>query len=558
MSASHPASDSVLVVGGEIHTMASQGTAAAVGIEHGRIRAVGAEEDVRRQLRPDVRTIDVGGRHVLPGFIDAHSHPITNAHEELAINFRPVRSIDAMVQLVEQAARSTPPGDVIKGMGLDYRTFPERRLPTRWDLDEATDRHPVIIYCVGGHFVLANTLAMELGGLAEGTPDPRGGHFVRDAGGRMTGLCLDAATSSVVPGVNVGSHGPNLHLHEDVETLAERLAGLYEKYLGFGITTIVDAQVTRLELAAYQHARRTGRLPIRTVCMALSHSLRDIMELGIEAPFGDDQLRLSGIKFYVDGTLNGGTIHFDSCDLLHTQHAEYGFPPSDFWAADELTAAICDANAHHLPVAIHCHGGTAIELALGAIAKASLRGHDDLRNRLEHATFLSDASIRRMAELGVIAVVQPIMLHNYGDWLIGTYAEHAADVQPFRRQLEGGVTVALSGDNILPMDPLKVIQESTLRRTRAGRLISDDQALLPLEALRGYTIEAATAIGMEGDLGTIEPGKLADLIVVDDDLLSVSREAIGDLGIWMTMVGGAVAWSREDVEIRRAGDDVPA
>jgi predicted amidohydrolase YtcJ len=539
-------SSGVLIVGGTVQTMTAQGTASAVGIENGRIRAVGSEAEVRQQLRPDVATIDVDGRHVLPGFIDAHSHPVTNAQQLIALDFRRARSIDDLVSLVEQAAAATAPGDVIKGMGLDYRTFRDGRLPTRWDLDEATDRHPVVIYCVGGHFVLANTPAMERGGVSDGMADPRGGHFVRDAQGRMTGLCLDAATSFVVPGVDVGSHGPNLHIHDDVETLSERLGELYERYLGYGITTIVDAQVTSLELSVYQHARRAGNLPVRTVCMPLSHALRGIKELGLEAPFGDDQLLLSGMKFYVDGTLNGGTVLFDSCDLLHSQRAEYGFPPSVFWDAEQLTAAVCEANAQHLPVAIHCHGGTAIEMALGALERASLNGHDDLRNRLEHASFLSAPSIKRMSQLGVIAVVQPIMLYNYGDWLLTTYDDAASDVQPFRKQLEGGVTVALSGDNILPMDPLKVMQESTLRRTRAGQLISGDQALSPLEALRGYTIEAATAIGMEDDLGSIEAGKLADLIVVDGDLLSSSREDIGGLEIWLTMVGGSVAWSRDN------------
>lgn len=550
MTTEHDPSSGLLLLGGTVQTMTQQGTASAVGIENGRIRAVGSEDEVRRQLRPEVATIDVGGRHVLPGFIDAHSHPVTNAQQVIALDFRSARSIDEMVRLVEQAAGETPPGEVIKGMGLDYRTFRDGRLPTRWDLDEATDRHPVVVYCVGGHFVLANTLAMERGGLSEAIADPRGGHFVRDTHGRMTGLCLDAATSFVVPGVDVGSHGPNLHIHDDVATLSARLGELYERYLGYGITTIVDAQVTSLELSVYQHARRTGNLPIRTVCMPLSHALRSLQELGLEAPFGDDHLRLSGMKFYVDGTLNGGTILFDSCDLQHSQHQEYGFPPSVFWDAEQLTAAVCAANAQHLPVAIHCHGGTAIEMALGALEQASLRGHDDLRNRLEHATFLSEPSIKRMAELGVIAVVQPIMLHNYGDWLLATYDDAASDVQPFQTQLERGVTVALSGDNILPMDPLKVIQESTLRRTRSGQVISDDQALSPLEALRGYTIEAATAIGMADDLGSIEPGKLADLVVVDGDPLSASREAIGNLEVFMTMVGGVVAWTRGDAAMQ--------
>jgi predicted amidohydrolase YtcJ len=525
--------------------MTPRGSAAAVGIEGGRIRAVGSEAEVRQQLRPDADTIDVGGRHVLPGFIDAHSHPVTNAHQEVALDFSSVRSIAQMVALVERAARETPGGEVVKGMGLDYRTFSEGRLPTRWDLDEATDAHPVIIYCVGAHFVLANTLAMEGGGVTHETEDPRGGHFVRDSKGRKTGLCLDAATSAVVPGVHVGSHGPNLHLAADVPTLSARLGELYERYLGYGITTIVDAQVTSLELSVYQHARRAGNLPIRTVCMPLSHALRSVMDLGLEAPFGDDHLRLSGIKFYVDGTLNGGTIHFDACDLQHTQHAEFGFPPSVFWDPDELTRAICEANAHHLPVAIHCHGGTAIETALGALEKASLSGHDGLRNRLEHASFLSADSIARMAQLGVIAVVQPIMLFNYGDWLVRTYSDDAYDVQPFRKEIEGGVTVALSGDNIIPMEPLKVIQESTLRRTRDDKLVSDDQALTPLEALRGYTVEAATAIGMDGELGSLEAGKLADLVVLEGDPLSASRESIGELEVWMTIVGGSVAWSRE-------------
>jgi predicted amidohydrolase YtcJ len=539
----------VVLIGGVVRTMGPEGTAEAIGIENGRIRAVGSVEEVRRALRPDAATIDVGGRHVLPGFIDAHSHPITNAHQELALDFSEVRSIEEMMAVVERAAASTSSGEVIKGMRLDYRTFPDRRLPTRWDLDEATDEHPVIIYCVGGHFVLANSIAMANGGVSEATPDPRGGHYVRDAQGRKTGLCLDAATSGVVPGVDVGSHGPNLHLSEDVEVLVERLAGLYATYLGFGITTIVDAQVTRLELTAYEHARRTGRLSIRTVCMPLSHSLTGIMELGLEAPFGDDRLRLSAVKFYVDGTINGGTILFDSCDLLHSQHSEYGFPPSVFWDGDELAKAVCGANARHLPVAIHCHGGTAIDMALRALEKASLAGHDGLRNRLEHASFLTPSTIRRMASLGVIACVQPIMLLNYGDWLLGMYDVAANEVQPFRDEIEGGVTVALSGDNIIPMDPLTVMQESTLRRTRGQRLISEEQALSPMEALAGYTIEAAKAIGMDDRLGSLEVGKLADLVVVDGDPLSVSRESIADLQVWMTMVDGEIAWSREDVTL---------
>jgi hypothetical protein len=520
--------------------MSQLGVVDSVLVANGLIVAVGDRTSVEASLDGPTLTIDLKQNCVLPGFIDAHSHPVFNAELDVALDLSGALSISDMVEIFATAASTTPAGKWIHGMSLDLENFD--RLPTRWDLDEATSTHPVVAYINGGHFVLANTKTLNERGVNEATPSPRGGHLVRDDRGRITGLFLDAATSLVVPSVDVGCHGPNLHYQSDAGAVTENLIGLYQKFLTTGVTTIVDAQVSSRELGVYQRASSLGGLSIRTVCLALSHQIDELVSLGIRAGFGSDRLAFRGVKFYVDGTINGGTIKDSDADFMRSQTREHGFPPTLFWDQESLIRAVSTTYENGLAVALHCHGDIAIGMALDAVGAARDIVPDGPRPRLEHCSFPSSTQLSRMADLGVICVSQPLMVHNYGDWLLDQYGDFARDVMPLRREIEAGITVALSADNVLPLDPLKVIQRAAERTCKSGRPIGPEQALTIEEGLRAYTADSALTIGLENELGTIEPGKLADLVILEKDPVMQPISEVGSIETVMTIVGGEIVW----------------
>lgn len=545
---------------GHILTMSPEpGAHEAVGFRGDRIAGVGTLDEVRRLLPRDALTLDLNGRFVLPGFIDAHSHPVLNAQTGITAGLEGVASVEQLQKRIQDEVARQVPGEYVQGMNLDHTRFPSSRLPTRWDLDEVSPHNPVLVAIVGGHFTLANSTALRRAGVSEKTADPPGGHFVRDSQGRLTGLCLDAATSAVSPGISVGSHAPNLHPPADLGELATELTALFDRYLRYGITTIVDAQTTRRELGIYQNARRRGGLPIRTVCFAISSQLDEVIELGLEAPFGDEWLRLAGIKFYCDGTMNGETVSFKSPELKAKQSSEYGFPPTLFWDRQGLTQAVASAHTHHLPVAIHCHGDIAIDMALDAVETAIRRnGSESVRHRFEHVSFPTPEAIGRMADLGVVAVVQPIMIRNYGDQLIKRFGPLGAAAQPYESLRSAGVTVAFSGDNISPLDPLSVIRAGAQRVSVSGQAVGAEEALSLENALRAYTVEAATAIGMQDDLGTIDRGKYADVVVLDENPMKLGANQSEATEVAMTIVGGKIQWCAQEwkPDLVRGFDDV--
>ena len=252
--------------------------------------------------------VDLGGRVVVPGFIDAHNHYLATAEALTSVDLRypGVASVADLVDAITVQADPGRPLDPRVRHGL--RQVPRPPFPTRWDLDRATGDHPVIAYHVSGHYALVNSAALAHRGIDDNVANPAGGEFVRDADGRLTGLCLDAATSLILPvAVNVGSHGPNFHTEAPLEELAGRLDAAGRAYHAAGLTTVCDPQVTNRELRAYRAALAAHTLHVRVVCMPLSHSLADYRAIGLARPFGSENLRLGGMKFYADGSLIGGT-----------------------------------------------------------------------------------------------------------------------------------------------------------------------------------------------------------------------------------------------------------
>jgi predicted amidohydrolase YtcJ len=519
-------------------------TADTVGVREGRIVAVG-DASVRAALGRDVAVIDCGGRTLLPGLIDAHNHLLMTCEsfETLNARYPAVGSIAELQAAVDEIAERTPPGNWIRGFGMDYAKYPEGRLPTRWDLDQITQEHPVIITHVSGHYALTNSRAFALRGLGDDVPDPAGGSVHRDEAGRPTGLLLDTAMNLILPvELEIGCHGPNLHIAAPLEELLRQFEHGQPRYLAAGLTTICDPQVTRRELRAYREARARGLQQLRIVLMPLSNHLDELTGLGLAGPFGDDWLRLGAMKLYSDGTLIGGTAKFSA------PYGERGqYPGTTYWQPHELAELVKRAHGAGWQVGIHTNGDAAMQMSLDAIEGAMLAApRDDARHRLEHCSFPTAAQQRRMASLGIVPVHQPSFLYDSGDDFLPRLGERAHGLKPYRSELELGLRPIISSDSfVASLRPLESIANAILRRTRAGRAIGPDQALTLEEAIRAHTLDAAHSIHMEDRIGSLEPGKLADITIVDGDLASTPPEQLAELPIWMTVIDGRVAWAAD-------------
>ncbi|MBA3687551.1 MAG: amidohydrolase [Chloroflexi bacterium] len=515
-----------------------QPSAAAVAVRDARIVAVGEAAAVQQHLIGGATSLDLGGRTMVPGFIDAHNHMACTAETFFAIDAGPrsVSSITELVTAVAEAATDTPPGAWIRGFGMDWTRFAEGRRPTRWDLDEAGDQHPVVILHVSGHYALVNSRALADSGLSEDARDPEGGSLERDESGRLTGLLLDSATNLVLQtSVDICGHGPNIHTAVDTDELARMIGEASRRYLAAGLTTICDPQVTSREMAAYQFARAQGDLPIRTVMLPLSHQLDEYLAIGLVGPMGDDHLRIGAMKFYTDGAITGGTAMFSKPMGSRGQ-----YPGSLYHQPAELADLLRRAAGAGWQLAIHTMGDRAMGIMLDAVEAAMAAAPDgDIRHRIEHSTWPTPEQLARIARLGMVPVTQPGSIAELGDIWHDHLGERVHRAMPLRDQLELGIRPAISSDAFVQSyRPLDTIAAAMQRVTPSGFQVGPDQELTIEEALAAHTINAARAIHMEDRIGSIEVGKLADFAVLDGDLLATPAEDIRRIPIWMTVIGG--------------------
>lgn len=540
------ARDRLVFTGGVIRTMDPVvPRAEAVAVEGSHIAAVGTLEDVRsRSGRAE--QIDLRGGLLLPGFIDAHNHYLATGESMASVDVRYPRvgSTEKLVHAIAAAADNRPPGQWIRAWGFDHAKYRERRPPSRWDLDSATTRHPVAVSHISGHYVLVNSMALSLRGIEEFAPDPVGGTFIREPDGRLSGLCEDAAMGLVLPvAVDIGSHGPNFHTKAPLGELVSAAERAGRAFLAAGLTTVCDAQVTSRELEAYREARRLGRLPVRTVCMPLSHQLDSYQAIGLAGPLGDDWLSIGAMKFYADGSLIGGTAAFSA---PYGEHGE--FAGSLFWEPEEFRVAISRAHRVGWQIGVHAQGDRAIGMTLEALGAAcAAHRRPDRRHRIEHAGFPTGEQIDRMAGLGIVTINQPTYLRDSGDEFVLRLGERAGRLLPLRDEMDRGVTVVLSSDSdVASFRPLDTIANAVGRRTASGSVIGEGQRLSVEEALRAHTADAAFALHRERDIGSIEVGKRADLVVLERDLAGLPPSDIPGVPVRMTVVDGAIVHQASD------------
>jgi predicted amidohydrolase YtcJ len=501
----------------------------AVLIDGDRVVAV-EPESVPTGTEP----FDLDGDTLIPGFVDAHNHVLATGESlgSLDLRYPGIGSAEDLLDAIRRAASDLPADAALTGAGLDTGKF---ALPALDAIDRAADGRPVFFHHISGHAALVDSASFAAAGIPHDVADPAGGRFDRDADGRLTGMCFDAAMGRVMPtAVDVGSHGPNFHVRATTAELVDAAERAGRAFLAEGLTTACDAQVTVRELAAYRAARDQGRLRTRTVCMPLSHQLDAFRELGLAGPFGDDLLSIGHLKIYADGTLTGGTAAFGADLAIGSQTGSWYHPPG------ELSDLIAAAWADGWRIGVHAQGDAAIGAVLDGFQRAAgERPLADARPRIEHAGFPRAEGVARMAALDVTAVTQPTYLHDFGDEYLASLGDLGHDLQPWRDLLDAGVRVVISSDSdVTTYRPLDAVANAMRRRTRSGAVLGDRHRLTLEEALFAHTTDAAHAVGMEGRVGTLAAGAHADLAVIGGDLRAMSGDDIAATTLRATFLSG--------------------
>jgi predicted amidohydrolase YtcJ len=500
-----------LLVNAHVLTMDDQRPCAeALAVRDGRIAAVGSREEVERERDRETEVVDLGGTTVLPGFIDPHNHFAIGALESFWADCRRARSIAEIQRRMAEAARRTPDGGWVRGLGYDHHALAERRHPTRQDLDDAVPDQPAFLLHYSHHQGVASSRALAAAGITRVTRDPAGGEIGRDRTGEPTGLLFERAMSGVEARSREG--------WEDRFVEVARAASL--AYAAHGLTTIEDAAVTPAMARRYVEAHERGALAIHVEEMMVGSGG------WFERP--DDAAPGRTLKLFVDGGYR--------CAMRVTRDGQARTSGFLFYQRAELADVVAAALAAGRRVTCHAIGNLGVERAVDAIGDALARVPDGRgRVRIDHAIFLTGELVRRIADLGVPLVEQPSFLHDVG----GTPPPPGVLVRPFRTVRGAAIRQAFSSD--FPcgsLSPLVGIHAAVTRRSRSGQSESPEEALAVDDALRASTIEAARVMGLEDDRGSLTAGKRADLVVLSADPGAVPATELLDLKVLQTWVSG--------------------
>ncbi|MFA5709647.1 amidohydrolase, partial [Mycolicibacterium sp.] len=340
-------------------------------------------------------------------------------------------------------------------------------------------------------------------------------------------------------GVKITNNGPNFHLPDDPATLDAQLCAAQAELHAHGITTIVDAQVTGREFGAYLRTKQAGTLTMRAEMLVISSLLTELENLGICGRFGDDQLAIAGVKLYADGALTAGTARFSRPYCCSVDDFGYLYHPNG-----ELAELISRVATLGLQAATHAQGDAAIQLVLDA--HQSLGSRADARHRIEHFGAPTPGQVAQCRELGLWPITQPQYLLRYGDELAGVLGDRAQRLTPLGEIRDAGAPVVLSSDApVCPPRPLEAVTAAVDRRTLTGeRLGAGPQCLTLVEAWQAHTLHAAASVHREHAIGSLEAGKFADFVVLDQDPLHTDIESLVDVDVEATWVGGRQVYDR--------------
>ena len=534
----------LVIMGGNVLTMDPHNSRAeAVGVDGGAIAAVGANAELSKLIGPDTKVVHLAGRTLLPGFIDPHNHFSINTLEPVAVDCSvpPHDTISSVIDAISAAAKDAPNGRWLRGWGFRTRSLKDNRPMTRWELDEAAPGNPVCIMDGSVHACYANSAALSLAGIDRDTPDPSHGQILRDDSGEPNGTLWEGAMDPVY----------NLSLRAHVEYYKDEVADLVHhncmRHLACGITSVGDALVVPDATDLYRIANGVNKIPFTLHQMLGAEGFFASPERTSKGEFGDgnvsDRLRGGTIKIFMD------PVFPDSAYTRYHAHGDEERVGGIFYTQEEVNNLVLDAHRRGLQVAIHCLGNRAVEQALNAFEQA-LRAHpaEEPRFRIEHFLITTLAQIRRAKSLGVVAVVQPGFHFIGGRRYRDKMQEMGGDVRaiPLRTMLSEGLVVACSSDYPCgPLAPLIGLYAMVTRRTQPDfEPVTPEEAVSPLDSLRAYTINSAYAMSRESEVGSLEKGKRADMVVLSHDPTSVDPDFIRDIKVEQTYVEGRLLYEQ--------------
>lgn len=527
-----------------VRTMVGQHTAEAVAVRRGTIVAVGTDRTVMDVRGPSTRVIDAAGCTVLPSVIDSHTHFHRAAlFQALYLDFERLgsASIDDVIQSVADAAGRAPAGSWIQGDNLRDFRLAERRWPVRDELDRVAPDHPVVLRSLGKHLVIANSRALQLAGIDRDTADPPGGKLDRDGAGEPTGVLHETAKFRL-DSARLDTIVPEPSEEERLDALKAGIGQLQR----YGISTIHEIVTRPDELADYQRLRERGELGVRVRyyirAVEAQTSLAQILGLGLRSGFGDAWVRIGGIKISVDG----------SCESRNAAlYDPYPGQPDNRGLIrvpqPELDDLFRQAHRGGIQIAVHAIGPRAADMALTAFeATLGDGGNDRLRHRLEHMYVQAPLDhFVRARRLGLILSEQPALIYASGDaWqdIFGTAGLER--MMPLRMALDMGFTVQANSDHpSTPLDPFVGIKGAVTRRSRSGLVVDASQAIDVHEAMTMMTSVPAATTFEEDVAGTIEPGKRADLRIVDTDPYACAPDALDGIVVRAALLDGVVVHS---------------
>lgn len=542
-AASTAAPEDLLLVGGRIRTMdPARPWAEAVFISQGRIARIGSDTEIVAGAPKGAKVVRLNGALVLPGFIDCHTHFLQGGYALSSIQLKDVRSRKEFAARFTSRVAATEKGAWILNGTWDEERFDPPTLPAKEWIDGETPDNPVFVRRYDLHIGLANSVALRMAGITKDTPSPAGGEILKDPRtGEPTGILKESAMNLVTGLI------PPPSLKDNIRAIEAALAHAAE----CGVTSVHEMAFPdefTPAFEAYQELYRTGGLTSRIYLYIPIPRIDLLAGLRMRSPFGNDFLRIAGLKAFCDGGLGARTAVFfepytddpGNTGILHPQMSPEGLMEKRILEADRLG----------IQVAVHAIGDKANDLILNIFEKAvAVNGPGERRWRIEHAQHLRPEDIPRFGRLGVIASVQPYHAIDDGRWAekrIGK--DRCRTTYAFKSLLRGGAKLALGSDwMVAPLDPLQGIYAAVTRATLDGKNPGGwfpEQRLSLEEAIRGYTLDAAYAEFSEKEKGSIEEGKMADLVVLDQDLFAVAPERIKDVQVRMTIAGGRVTYRR--------------
>jgi len=528
----------IILYNGIIATQnAAQPGAQAVAIGNGKILAVGRDEDVMHLAGPDTENIDLDGRMVVPGFIDTHIHFYEWALKRQGVKLDDLTHLEALLSRVRKAAESSPPDQWIMGQGWNETDWTEQRMPTRETLDKAAPDHPILLWRCDLHLAAANSTALRLAGITAETPDPPEGRIERDTAGEPTGILRELAINLVRQAVTPPTADQVTKAFEDgIKALHRR-----------GVTGIHDVRLMADRDGAsafqtFQMLDHDGRLDLRCWVTFPGHHLDKVIDLGLRTGFGNDRLRVGHLKFFSDGGMGARTAWLIDPYL----DADRGMPLTDM---DILAQTIDKADKAGLSVMVHAVGDRAnrelinIFESLESRRSLSAQPSPAIPHRIEHVQMLRPEDAARLRSINVALCVTPanmVLDMNLIDLALG---KNGKWTYPFRLLMDTGAPVMFSSDcPVCDPDPLLGIHAAVTRQ-RADN--TPEKGWYPgsrvtvAEALKAYTWTPAV-IHNAGYIGTIAPGKRADMVVLSRNILAIPPSTLKDVHVDMTLFDGRI------------------